>query len=129
MIYIIFDEKVDFYWSRSRVLERLSVAQQNLPEGVTRLATRETCPNQAFRVGNKTYAFQFHLEVTRGILDGWSDYRANALQVPREEIAALIEPQIAAKPDDRGALPLLLPAGFQRRHEIGNTQMCVNVTP
>lgn len=35
MIYIIFNEKVDFYWSRSRVLERLSVAQQNLPEGIT----------------------------------------------------------------------------------------------
>ncbi|GMV63507.1 MAG: hypothetical protein AMXMBFR74_26750 [Parvibaculum sp.] len=71
----------------------------DLPEGVTRLATRETCPNQAFRVGGKTYAFQFHLEVTREILDGWSDYRANALQVPREEIAALIEPQIAASLD------------------------------
>jgi Cu(I)/Ag(I) efflux system membrane protein CusA/SilA len=34
-IYIIFNEKVDFYWSRSRVLERLSVAQKDLPEGVT----------------------------------------------------------------------------------------------
>jgi len=34
-IYIIFDEKIDFYWSRSRVLERLSVAQKDLPDGVT----------------------------------------------------------------------------------------------
>jgi len=33
-IYIIFDEKVDFYWSRSRVLERLSVVQKDLPDGV-----------------------------------------------------------------------------------------------
>ncbi len=33
-IYIIFDEKVDFYWSRSRILERLSVAQNDLPEDV-----------------------------------------------------------------------------------------------
>ncbi|MCA9402334.1 MAG: efflux RND transporter permease subunit [Candidatus Omnitrophica bacterium] len=34
-IYIIFDEHVEFYWSRSRVLERLSVATKDLPEGVT----------------------------------------------------------------------------------------------
>ncbi|RME02869.1 MAG: efflux RND transporter permease subunit [Planctomycetota bacterium] len=34
-IYIIFEDDVDFYWSRSRVLERLSVASKDLPEGVT----------------------------------------------------------------------------------------------
>ncbi|MFQ5869305.1 MAG: efflux RND transporter permease subunit, partial [Candidatus Zixiibacteriota bacterium] len=34
-IYVIFDEKVDFYWARSRILERLSVAQKDLPEGVS----------------------------------------------------------------------------------------------
>lgn len=33
-IYVIFDESVDFYWSRSRVLERLSSAQKDLPGGV-----------------------------------------------------------------------------------------------
>lgn len=34
-IYVIFDEKVDFYWARSRILERLSVAQKDLPEGAS----------------------------------------------------------------------------------------------
>ena len=34
-IYIIFEEWVEFYWARSRVLERLAVAQKDLPEGVT----------------------------------------------------------------------------------------------
>jgi len=34
-IYVVFAEGVDFYWSRSRVLEQLSVAQKELPEGVT----------------------------------------------------------------------------------------------
>ncbi|HID78709.1 MAG TPA: AcrB/AcrD/AcrF family protein [Planctomycetaceae bacterium] len=34
-IYVVFRDEVDFYWSRSRVLERLSVAQKELPEGVT----------------------------------------------------------------------------------------------
>ena len=33
-IYVVFKEDVDFYWSRSRILERLSVAQKELPEGV-----------------------------------------------------------------------------------------------
>ncbi|MFH1772026.1 MAG: efflux RND transporter permease subunit, partial [Candidatus Omnitrophota bacterium] len=33
-IYVIFNESVDFYWSRSRVLERLSSAQKDLPDGV-----------------------------------------------------------------------------------------------
>ncbi len=34
-IYVIFDEKVDFYWSRSRLLEKLnSLPEDALPEGV-----------------------------------------------------------------------------------------------
>ncbi|WP_372365443.1 efflux RND transporter permease subunit [Candidatus Uabimicrobium sp. HlEnr_7] len=33
-IYIIFKDDIDFYWSRSRVLERLSVASKDLPSGV-----------------------------------------------------------------------------------------------
>lgn len=68
----------------------------DLPDGVRRLSTRETCPNQSFRIGEKTYAFQFHLEVTREILDGWTTLRAKALNVPRAEIERLIEPQIEA---------------------------------
>lgn len=34
-IYIIFNDDVDFYWSRSRVLERLNSAQKDIPEGLT----------------------------------------------------------------------------------------------
>jgi len=34
IIYIIFDDDVDFYWSRTRVLEKLAVAGRDLPEGV-----------------------------------------------------------------------------------------------
>lgn len=33
-IFVIFNESVDFYWSRSRILERLSSAQKDLPDGV-----------------------------------------------------------------------------------------------
>ena len=34
-IYVVFDEGVEFYWSRSRILEQLSVAQKDLPPGLT----------------------------------------------------------------------------------------------
>src|SRR5205823_11209338 len=35
MITIIFDDKVDYYFARSRVLERLQTAAASLPSGVT----------------------------------------------------------------------------------------------
>ncbi|MBI2722410.1 MAG: efflux RND transporter permease subunit [Bacteroidetes bacterium] len=34
-VYIIFEDDVDIYWARTRVLERLSYAQRLLPQGVT----------------------------------------------------------------------------------------------
>jgi CzcA family heavy metal efflux pump len=34
-VYIVFEEKTDVYWARSRVLERLNYAQRLLPEGIT----------------------------------------------------------------------------------------------
>ncbi len=34
-VYIIFEDKVDIYWARTRVLERLNFAQRLLPDGVT----------------------------------------------------------------------------------------------
>ncbi|MDX2147957.1 MAG: efflux RND transporter permease subunit [Planctomycetota bacterium] len=35
MVFVIFEDSADYYWARSRVLERMNVAQQRLPEGVT----------------------------------------------------------------------------------------------
>lgn len=34
MVFVIFQDKVDYYWARSRVLERMNVATQKLPPGV-----------------------------------------------------------------------------------------------
>jgi Cu(I)/Ag(I) efflux system membrane protein CusA/SilA len=33
IIYIVFKDDIDFYWSRSRVLEKLSIAKEKIPEG------------------------------------------------------------------------------------------------
>src|SRR5512134_386434 len=35
MVFVIFEDSADYYWARSRVLERMNVAQQRLPVGVT----------------------------------------------------------------------------------------------
>jgi Cu(I)/Ag(I) efflux system membrane protein CusA/SilA len=35
MVFVIFEDHTDYYWARSRVLERMNVAQQRLPAGVT----------------------------------------------------------------------------------------------
>ena len=34
MVFVIFKDEVDYYWARSRVLERMNVAAQRLPAGV-----------------------------------------------------------------------------------------------
>src|SRR3546814_13167343 len=34
-VYVLFDDDTDLYWARSRVLEYLSQARDQLPEGIT----------------------------------------------------------------------------------------------
>jgi GMP synthase (glutamine-hydrolysing) len=43
----------------------------DLPEGAILLATAQEYPHQAFRFGDLTYAFQYHLEVTEEMLHTW----------------------------------------------------------
>ena len=49
IVYVVFKESAEFYWARSRVLERLNVAQNQLPPGVTpRLGPDATALGQVF---------------------------------------------------------------------------------
>lgn len=43
----------------------------DLPEGATRLASTEVCPNQAFSYGPAALALQFHLEVVQSDFERW----------------------------------------------------------
>jgi len=43
----------------------------DLPEGAVNLAFSEKYENQAFRVGERTYGLQFHLEVDGGMVKEW----------------------------------------------------------
>jgi len=46
-----------------------------LPKGAVHLSSRPTCPAQAFRLGRRTYAFQYHIEVDEQMSRDWvSDY-------------------------------------------------------
>lgn len=43
----------------------------DIPAGAVRIASSALYPNQAFRYGEKAYAFQFHIEVTKEIIYAW----------------------------------------------------------
>lgn len=43
----------------------------DIPKGALWLASSQIFPNQGFRYGNNVYAFQFHIEVTEGIILEW----------------------------------------------------------
>lgn len=59
----------------------------DLPPGAVHLAGSPTCPNQAFRHGERAWGFQFHLEADPALIGRWLHvpaYRAEAQQVGGE---------------------------------------------
>ena len=65
-----------------------------IPDGAVHLASSPLYPNQAFRYGERTYAFQFHAECTiegfrRWWSNSWAPYGKRGVQT-REEQAALM---------------------------------------
>jgi GMP synthase (glutamine-hydrolysing) len=61
-----------------------------LPEGAVRLLRGEAVPNQAFRIGTKTYGFQCHFEATSDIVRLWRQRElVNNPRHSEDEIASL----------------------------------------
>ncbi len=86
-IYIIFQENIDFYWSRSRILEKLNSVSRDLPEGVVpTLGPDATALGQVFwytlegrdEKGNVTGGWS--LEELRSIQDWYVRYSLQATQ-------------------------------------------------
>ena len=79
MVFVIFKDDVDYYWARSRVLERINVAQQRLPAGVTPvLGPDATALGQVY-----WYAVEgegFDLAELRSIQDWYLRYQLNAVE-------------------------------------------------
>ncbi len=79
LVYIIFKDNIDFYWARSRVLERLNVARQWLPKGVTpMLGPDATALGQVFwyTVEGEGY----NLMQLRSVQDWFIRYQLNAVE-------------------------------------------------
>lgn len=60
-IYVIFNDDIDFYWSRSRVLEKLTSAKNELPDGVN--------PSMGPDATGLGQVFMYTVENTPGNLD------------------------------------------------------------
>ncbi len=58
------------FWRRFRVFHWHGETF-DIPAGAVRLAKSEMYPNQAFRYGDKAYAFQFHIEVRKEMIYEW----------------------------------------------------------
>ena len=79
MVFVIFNDDADYYWARSRVLERLNVAQQRLPPGVTPvLGPDATALGQVYWY--TVEAEGFDLAELRSIQDWFVRYQLNAVE-------------------------------------------------
>lgn len=79
MVFVIFKDSADYYWARSRVLERMNVAQQRLPAGVTPvLGPDATALGQIYWY--TVEAEGFDLAELRSIQDWYIRYQLNAVE-------------------------------------------------
>ncbi len=79
MVFVIFKDEVDYYWARSRVLERLNVAQQRLPKDVTPvLGPDATALGQVYWYTVEGEGFD--LAELRSIQDWYVRYQLNAVE-------------------------------------------------
>lgn len=79
MVFAIFRDDVDYYWARSRVLERMNVAQQRLPAGVVPvLGPDATALGQIYWYTVEGEGFD--LAELRSIQDWYVRYQLNAVE-------------------------------------------------
>ncbi len=80
VIFVIFDDDRDFYWCRARLLEKLNVARQVLPEGVTpSLGPDATALGQVFWYTLEGSRGGFDLMELRSIQDWYVRYALQAI--------------------------------------------------
>ncbi len=114
MVFAIFGDGVDFYWARSRVLERLSAAEGRLPPGVTpMLGPDATSLGQVY-----WYTLEgegFSLDELRSVQDWYVRYQLNAVEGV-SEVASIgghvREYQIDLDPDRMRAHGVTVPEVF-----------------
>ena len=79
MVFVIFKDNVDYYWARSRVIERMNVAQQRLPSGVVPVIGPDaTALGQVYWYTVEGEGFD--LAELRSIQDWYLRYQLNAVE-------------------------------------------------
>jgi GMP synthase (glutamine-hydrolysing) len=66
----------------------------DLPEGAVLLMANDTCAHQAFRLGDTTYGFQFHLEVTEHDARNFPRDCWGSVETHYGELAEAVEAQV-----------------------------------
>jgi GMP synthase-like glutamine amidotransferase len=84
---------------------------EELPAGATLLQTSEACKVQSFRVGLRTYAFQYHFECDREMVDAYAADSGSELAA-----AGLDAASFAAEADEH----------YQRFATLAD-RLCVNI--
>ena len=115
MVFVIFKDDVDYYWARSRVLERMNVAQQRLPTGVTPvLGPDATALGQVFWY--TVEAEGFDLAELRSLQDWYVRYQLNSVEGVCEvaSIGGFVKQyQIDVHPDKLRAHRVTLPDVYE----------------
>ncbi len=113
VIFVIFEEKHDFYWCRSRLLEKLNTASQVLPEGVTpAMGPDGTGLGQVFWYTLEGSHGGFDIEELRGIQDWHVRYSLQGVNGVAEVAGVggyVREYQIDVDPDAMRAFDVRLP--------------------
>jgi copper/silver efflux system protein len=79
MVFVIFKDEVDYYWARSRVIERMNVAQQRLPTSVVPVIGPDaTALGQVFWYTVEGEGFD--LAELRSIQDWYLRYQLNSVE-------------------------------------------------
>jgi GMP synthase-like glutamine amidotransferase len=68
----------------------------SIPPGATRIAANEACANQAFVAGGKHLGMQFHIEMTRALVDNWVETTASEIEAACGIASVQTAAQIAA---------------------------------
>jgi GMP synthase (glutamine-hydrolysing) len=66
----------------------------DLPDEATLLMFGKTCLNQAFRIGNHIYGFQFHFEVTREIVQSWIHNKEKIIEENYPDLSQSLDQQM-----------------------------------
>ena len=115
MVFVIFKDEVDYYWARSRVLERMNVAQDRLPQGVTPvLGPDATALGQIYWYTIEGQGFD--LAELRSMQDWYVRYQLNAVEGVSEvaSIGGYVKQyQIDVNPDKMRAHKVTLPQIYE----------------